>query len=228
MLPSILTLSEQVTFCGSCPGGIGYADLDRLPVAMDEMFQKFKDAPAIIFDMRGYPQGTAWSIAPRLTEQKGPTAARFSQPLVLEPIGAVDEVSSSTYTFLQSIPQTTQPRYKGKTVMLIDDRTISQAEHAGLFFEAANGTKFVGSPTTGANGDVTQFMVPGGIRIWMTGHDVRHADGRQLQRVGLQPDVPAAPTIDGIRPGRDEVLERALEYLGQKGPFQLGGVGEAR
>jgi hypothetical protein len=29
--------------------------------------------------------------------------------------------------------------------MLIDERTQSQAEHAGLFFEAANGTIFIGS-----------------------------------------------------------------------------------
>jgi hypothetical protein len=28
------------------------------------MFEKFKDCPAIIFDDRGYPQGTAWQIAP--------------------------------------------------------------------------------------------------------------------------------------------------------------------
>jgi hypothetical protein len=46
-----------------------------------------------------------------------------------------------------------------------------------------------------------------------SGHSVRHADGRQLQRVGLQPHLPARPTIAGLRAGRDEVLERALGYL---------------
>lgn len=97
--------------------------------------------------------------------------------------------------------------------MLIDERTISQAEHTGLFFEAANGTKFVGTPTSGANGDVTSFSVPGGIRITMTGHEVRHADGRQLQRIGLEPHVRVAPTIAGIAAGRDEVLERAVEFI---------------
>jgi hypothetical protein len=36
------------------PGNIGYADLDRLPASqVDEMFEKFKDCPAIIFDDRG-------------------------------------------------------------------------------------------------------------------------------------------------------------------------------
>src|ERR1700690_4333523 len=74
-----------------------------------------------------------------------------------------------------------------KTVMLIDQRTMSQAEHTGLFFEAANGTKFIGSPTAGANGDVTSVCLPGNICVLFTGHDVRHADGRQLQRVGRLP-----------------------------------------
>jgi hypothetical protein len=52
-------------------------------------------------------------------------------------------------TFLQVLPRTDKRRYHGKTVMLIDERTISQAEHTGLFFEAANDTKFVGSPIAG-------------------------------------------------------------------------------
>jgi C-terminal processing protease CtpA/Prc len=82
-----------------------------------------------------------------------------------------------------------------------------------LFFEAANGTKFVGTPTSGANGDVTTFSIPGGITVSMTGHEVRHADGRPLQRVGLQPNVRVAPTIAGIAAGRDEVLDRAVQFI---------------
>jgi C-terminal processing protease CtpA/Prc len=57
--------------------------------------------------------------------------------------------------------------------------------------------------------------LPGGLYVSFTGHDVRHADGRQLQRIGLQPQVSVRPTAAGIRAGRDEVLERALELLGE-------------
>ncbi len=99
--------------------------------------------------------------------------------------------------------------------MLIDERTISQAEHTGLFFAAANGTKFIGSPTQGANGDVTNLSLPGGIYVYFSGEGVWHADGRQLQRVGLRPDVELHPTLVGIRAGKDEVLEKALQYLQQ-------------
>jgi C-terminal processing protease CtpA/Prc len=197
------------------PDEIGYADLNRLSVPMvDGMFEKFRNTRAIIFDMRGYPQGTAWSIAPRLTEARSPIGALFSRPIAMAPEpGPGGPAETSNYSFTQPLPPTDKWRYTGRTLMLIDERTISQAEHTGLFFEAANNTKFVGTPTSGANGDVTQFSLPGGIRVGMTGHDVRHADGRQLQRVGLQPDILVAPTVAGIAGGRDEVLERAVEFV---------------
>ena len=65
----------------------------------------------------------------------------------------------------------------------------------------------------GANGDVTSVVLPGDIHVSFTGDDVRHADGRQLQRMGIQPDIRVEPTIEGIRKGRDEVLEAAVKYL---------------
>jgi hypothetical protein len=193
-------------------GNIGYADLDRLTVSqVGEMFEQFKNSDAIIFDMRGYPNGTAWAIAPYLAEKPEAGAALFECPMLLSP----DEDGRQKYTFTQRIPPPRPHvrRYEGKTVMLIDERTISQAEHTGLFFEAANGTVFIGSNSNGANGDVTNFVVPGGIYLSFTGQSVRHADGRQLQRVGLVPHLEVTPTIEGIRAGKDEVLEAAIDYL---------------
>lgn len=192
------------------PGNIGYADLGRLPAdQVDSMFERLKGTRAIIFDMRGYPYGTAWSIAPRLTNADMPVAARFDRPNATTP----DTTERTQFSFTQALPHTDKWRYLRPTVMLIDERTLSQAEHTGLFLEAANGTKFIGSPTAGANGDVTAVLLPGGLRMSFSGHSVRHADGRQLQRLGLVPAVPVRPTVVGVREGRDEVLERALRYL---------------
>jgi hypothetical protein len=191
------------------PGNIGYADLSLLPIAMvDSMFELFRNTRGIIFDDRGYPQGTAWSIAPRLTDREK-FAAMFQRPVVMSP----DSSESTTIKFFQSTGMPSKWRYRGKTVLLVDERTMSQAEHTGLFLEAANGTTIIGSPTVGANGDVTSVVLPGGLAAWFSGHDVRHADGRQLQRVGLQPDIVVRPTLAGVRAGRDEVLERAVNFL---------------
>jgi C-terminal processing protease CtpA/Prc len=189
-------------------GNIGYADLERLEVAeVGPLFDRFRDTAGIIFDMRGYPRGTAWSIAPRINTRKATAAALFYRPIM---------TAGSTFerlSFVQDLPPTSTWVYERPTVLLIDERTISQAEHSALFYKAANSTTFVGSPTTGANGDVTSLVLPGGLRVSFTGHDVRWPDGRQLQRIGLIPDVPIAPTIAGIRAGRDEVLEAALAFL---------------
>jgi C-terminal processing protease CtpA/Prc len=191
-------------------GNIGYADLGRLPASqVDSMFDRLRNTGAIVFDMRGYPFGTAWPIAPRLTRADMPVAARFARPNPMSP----DTTERATVEFTQALDHTDQWRYLKPTVMLIDERTLSQAEHTGLFLEAANGTKFVGSPTMGANGDVTVIGLPGGVTMSFTGQAVRHADGRQLQRIGLVPDVLVRPTIAGVRAGKDEVLERAVQYL---------------
>jgi len=55
--------------------------------------------------------------------------------------------------------------------------------------------------------------VPGDIPIVLTSVSVRHTDGRQLQRIGLVPEVEIKPTIEGIQNGKDEVLEGAIQYL---------------
>ncbi|HSP81323.1 MAG TPA: S41 family peptidase, partial [Myxococcaceae bacterium] len=189
-------------------GNIGYADLTRLQVPeVEPMFEKLKNTRALILDMRGYPHGTAWALTPYLNTRGARYGAVFERNLVS------GEDEAGRYKFFQELPRASVPLYRGRTVMLIDERAISQAEHTGLFLEAANGTTFIGSPTAGANGDITNLVLPGGISVTFTGHDVRHVDGAQLQRVGLRPHVYVRPTVAGLRAGKDEVLERALRYL---------------
>jgi C-terminal processing protease CtpA/Prc len=193
------------------PGNFGYMDLTQLTVnEVDAAFERLRGSRGIVFDVRGYPRFTAWAIAAHLNVRGVRVGALFHRPMVS---GMTDDEDEPSLCFQQSLSVSKSPLYAGKTVMLIDERTISQGEHTGLLLEAANGTRFVGAPTAGTNGDVTDFTLPGGIIVRFTGHDVRHADGRPMQRIGLLPDVEATPTIAGLRAGRDEVLERALRDL---------------
>jgi C-terminal processing protease CtpA/Prc len=198
------------------PGNIGYVDLERLKRAdVDSMFEKLRAAKAIVFDARGASAETSEAIAARLTEARDAPVAVFTGPLTMNPDVPRSGVAThtSSYFFVQTIPLSGEWKYKNRTVMLIDERTIDDAEHAGLFLEAANKTAFIGSPSAGADGDVNDLVVPGGVTIHFSARDVRHANGGKLQRLGLQPSVSVSPTIKGIRDGRDEVLEEALEYL---------------
>ena len=144
----------------------------------------------------------------KLTSKRA-TAALFERA----EIHAIELGQSSRKKFEQVFFPLPQGRYEGKVVMLINEDAISQSEHTCLFVEAATDVTFVGSPTNGANGDVTSVGLPGGLLVNFTGHDVRHGDGRQLQRVGIQPHIKVEPTIKGIREGKDEVLESAIEFL---------------
>lgn len=196
------------------PGNIGYVDLDRLqPSEVDAMFAKVASTRALVFDDRGYPLGTAWQIAPRLTTRTEVRGARFDRPQIDAPTdttGAQLSYLQAFQPFYQMLPEAQGSRYLKPIVMLIDENTQSQAEHAGLLFEAATPVRYVGSATAGANGDVTMFTVPGGIRLGFTGQSVRHADGRQLQRVGLLPNVAVTPTARAISVGNDVVLQAGL------------------
>ncbi|MCE9522533.1 MAG: hypothetical protein K8S25_08900 [Alphaproteobacteria bacterium] len=192
---------------------VGYINLEQLRFedgdrALDDLI----NCKSLVVDLRGYPQGTAWVLGPRFARSDAPIFfARFRRPLFQGPprYGA-DQ--SAWQSFEQTVPAAKKGRYEGRIFVLIDERAISQAEHTALFFKAAAADlTFVGSPTNGTDGDVTQVALPGGLGVFFTGHDVRHANGAQLQRVGIQPDVPVSPTLAGLRAGRDEVLEKALE-----------------
>jgi C-terminal processing protease CtpA/Prc len=202
------------------PSGFGYVDLDRLNVSeVDKMFETIKGATAVIFDMRGYPNGTAWEIAPRLTSKKSPVGALFSRPISEATSFYEGNFMTSDFSFAQNLPDAKGAVYGGKVVMLINEDAISQAEHTALFFEAARpDITFIGTPTMGANGDVTTMVLPGNLSVSFSGHSVRHADGRQLQRVGIQPTVKVTPTIRGIIAGRDEILEAAVKFLRSASP----------
>jgi C-terminal processing protease CtpA/Prc len=197
---------------------IGYVDLALLgPEEVDQMFRALANTKAIVFDGRGYPRGTAWALAGRLNRRLDQrTAAELSQHIVRGP--RVKDTPREIRTWSQPVPIASirATRYWGRTVLLIDERAMSQAEHLGLFLKEANGTDFVGSPTVGANGDISDIALPGSFRVSFTGLEVRDARGGQLQRVGLQPDVSVTPTVSGIRANRDEVLEAAIRLLRDK------------
>jgi C-terminal processing protease CtpA/Prc len=204
-------------------GGIGYVDLRRIKRdEVDGVFEKFKNAPAILFDMRGVPADGAATqmIGARLAADSEAASAIVTGPIVSFPDVPHEGVSgrSSSYFFLETLANSGLVKYKGRTVMLVDECTINDGEGAGLIVEAANKTEFVGSPTAGAHSVLTNFTVPGDVTISFSGEDIRHGNGGKLQRLGLQPNTTAVPTLTGIRTGKDEVLEKALDLVLPKPP----------
>jgi C-terminal processing protease CtpA/Prc len=50
----------------------------------------------------------------------------------------------------------------------------------------------------------------------ISGIGIYYPDGKETQRIGIVPDIELKPTIKGIKEGRDEVLEKALEIINEQ------------
>jgi len=195
---------------------IGYVDLTRLAVAdVDAMFQKLRGAKAIVFDGRGPTQSLGPALAVHLNRKPDVPVTIVTGPLTITPDLAGNGQLTSTASFfhVEALPEPASEIYAGKTAMLIDERTAGQAELTGLYLEAANNTAFIGTASAGATGQVDSFVLPGGITVAYTRTDIRHGNGGKLQRVGLEPVQVVSPSVAAIRAGRDQPLERAIEYL---------------
>lgn len=185
---------------------IGYANLSLLqPAQIAPMFEALEKTDSLILDMRGYPRGVWMQLAARLNVRKAKNGAAFSRPIL-------SYRGKSNLQVFQAIPPTSAAPYQGKVIMLINETAISQAEHTAMFVAAAAPVTFIGAATAGANGDLTNTLLPGNVLVEFTGQNIHHVDGKPLQRVGIQPHIPSAPTLAGLRAGRDEVLERAIAF----------------
>ena len=73
----------------------------------------------------------------------------------------------------------------------------------------------VGNQTAGADGNVVVFNYLGGYQTAISGLGIMYPDGRLSQREGIAIDIEIQPSIEGLRAGRDEVLEKAIELAKQ-------------
>ena len=96
---------------------------------------------------------------------------------------------------------------------MVNETTQSQAEYTAMALRVAPQAKVIGSQTAGADGNLSEIFFPGDIRTMISGIGVNYPDGTETQRIGILPDIEVKPTLIGIRNGKDEILERALEYI---------------
>jgi hypothetical protein len=185
---------------GGC--NFGYVDMGRLTTTqIGTMMSDLWETDAIIFDIRNYPQGTLWSLVNYLFPHSFQIAA-FTTPDVEYP-----GVLSWMYV---SIGSNQSDIYQGQVIILFDIRTISQAEYTCMGLEQFPGSIKIGNQTKAADGNVSMIYLPGNLTAVFTGLGTFYPDYTPTQRVGIIPDMEIWPTIEGIRQGRDEILETAM------------------
>jgi hypothetical protein len=139
----------------------------------------------------------------------------FSEPQVFAIFTKGSLQFPGLFTFFKrmEIGKINEKSYTGKVVILNNEYTQSSAEFTTMAFRKASNATIIGSRTAGADGAVSEFNLPGGIRTVITGSGVYYPDGAETQRVGIIPDIEIRPTIKGIKENRDELLERAIELI---------------
>ncbi|MDR2236508.1 MAG: hypothetical protein LBE92_10310 [Chryseobacterium sp.] len=183
---------------------IGYVHMGIIEKKdLDDMYRELKSASSIIFDLRNYPKQTIIPLSKLILPVRTPYY-RFTFP---EP-----GYPGKFYTLVNHIGQKNPDYYKGNVVILVDENTQSQAETTAVMLKQHPKAKVIGSNTSGANGDVTMFKIAE-LDTWFSGLGAYYPDWRETQRIGIVPEIIIRPTVKGIREGKDEVLERALEYV---------------
>jgi C-terminal processing protease CtpA/Prc len=187
-------------------GNIGYVTLaniknEDIPIIKES----FKNTKGIIIDIRNYPSAfTPFTLAPFFISN--------ATPFVKFSVGNTDNPGEFTFTPALVIPKPAET-YQGKLVVLVNENTQSSAEYQSMAFRAGNNTTIIGSQTAGADGNVSTISLPGGLRTMISGIGIYYPDGTQTQRIGIVPDVKVEPTINGIKQGKDEVLNKAIEII---------------
>lgn len=121
-----------------------------------------------------------------------------------------------TYTTTVNVGKENSDYYKGKVVILINEISQSSAEFHAMAYEVNPNATVIGSTTAGADGNVSKISLPGDISTTISGIGVYYPNGKETQRVGIIPDIELRPTIKGIKSGRDELLDKAIEVITAK------------
>ncbi|MFD2892759.1 S41 family peptidase [Flavobacterium chuncheonense] len=188
---------------------IGYITLQSIKEDdIDKIKNEFENTNGIIIDIRNYPS----TFVPFTL---GSYFMSTPTPFVKFTNATINNPGEFTFTNNLEIPNE-EKTYKGKLVVLINELSQSQAEYTTMAFKAGDNTTVIGSTTAGADGNVSTIMLPGGLRTMISGIGVYYPNGKETQKIGIIPDIEVNPTIKGIREGKDELMEKAIEVILKK------------
>lgn len=208
-----LTSSYFITTCG-----YGYVNMGMLmPAQVPAMYNALKDAPVIIFDIRNYPNGTIWDLAPLFfpgpiisTIWYDPALTWLPAPYNYYYLPGWYYLGNDQYNMgFWSNPDP----YAGNVYLLVNQETQSHGEYTCQYLSYHPNSRVMGTQTAGADGNYSELYLPGSLYTSFTSLGWYYADGYQQQRNGVKIDTVVSSTVAGIRQGRDEILEAAFDCL---------------
>ena len=203
----------------------GYINITKLNgKKVNKAFKEFKDKPNLILDLRGYPQSSLIMYMAKNLSKKAKHFATYYYPEYDLPGYFKNSHKKVSYYVSNKVDfgllalsstkgkvfPTFRKPYQGNIYVLIDERAISYAETIGMMIKSYRpDAKFIGRQTNGANGNVTEIPLPFNISVSISGLDWHYANGDQLQRIGIQPNIMVERSYEEVVMGDDKIMETA-------------------
>ncbi len=198
-------------------GKIGYIDPSALKEGdVEDLMESFQHTDGIIVDLRYYPTVfLPYLLGEYITPEPVPFAVLTFPNQAVPGAFYKNELfyTGAGWMKTSGMGEKEYPRYEGKVILLMDGGSVSQSEFTVMALRQAPNAVVLGSASMGADGNVVSIPLPGGIQFNMTGLGVYTPEGGQTQRTGLVPDEICFPTEQGLREGRDELIERAVQRI---------------
>jgi len=176
---------------------------------LPKIWKELENTKGLIIDIRNYPSDfPIYALSGYLMPESIPFV-KFSN-------GSIENPGLFTYTPPLKAGKKSGDYYKGKVVILINEISQSSAEFHAMAYRVNPNATVIGSTTAGADGNVSQFSLPGGISTMISGIGVYYPAGKETQRTGIITDIEVRPTVQGIKEGRDELIEKAIEIINRK------------
>lgn len=189
---------------------IWYLNLDIIEMdTINKLLPQLERCEAIICDLRGYPNGNHDFIR-YLMSVDDTTKAWMQVPEIVYP-NHNGEIGYQNFNWMEMMKASKPYLGNKKIIFMINGKAISYAESFLGYIEGYNLATIIGQPTAGTNGNVNPFSLPGGYKISWTGMKVVKHNNSQHHGIGILPDIYIEKTIKGLRDGRDEYLEKAIE-----------------
>lgn len=176
---------------------------------IDSIMSKFQNTEGLIIDLRCYPSDFIVFSLGKYLMPRPTDFVKFT-------IGSLLNPGEFSYKYTLKVGESREDFYKNKVIILVNEKTQSQAEYTTMALRVAPKAQVLGSTTAGADGNVSTIVLPGNVRTLISGIGVYYPDGTETQRVGIIPDIEIRPTINGIRNEEDELLNKAIEIIKQK------------
>ncbi|HEV3471044.1 MAG TPA: S41 family peptidase [Pyrinomonadaceae bacterium] len=181
-----------------------------------EFVRRFKDAGALIIDVRGNGGG---STPQELTKALMGRPYRWwaeATPQTLAVLKYRGEYHTNTMmTWGGETIRPGEPVFKGRLVILADGGCGSACEDFVMPFKDNGRATVIGERTAGSTGQPYLHDFGNGMMIVVGSIRTSFPDGSPFEGVGIAPDIEMPATVKDLMEGTDAVLQRAVEEAGK-------------